>query len=158
MTAKIFSAKNGAKVMVMESEEFVEYYLQINSSNWHFCVGSKENFDEVGQADAENIADQYFNLVDENEKVLEKHSEEAIAGSEANEEAKPVEFRKELVWLMVRSVTTNLELCACENKDSNQYCEMLMDKLDEAYNNDDIEEVDKLLGMIQKVLLENNII
>lgn len=158
MTTKIFSAKNGAKVMVMESEEFVEYYLQINSSNWHFCYGSKENFDEVGQADAENIADQYFNLVDEDEKVLEKHAEETIAGSEANEEAKPVEFRKELVQLMVQSLTTNLELCACENKDSKVYCEMLMDKLFEAYKKNDIDELDKLFGCCRKVLLEDNII
>ena len=158
MKTKIFSVNNDAKVMVMETEEFVEYYLQINSSNWHFCCGCQENFDEVGQADAENIVDQYFKLVDEDEKVLEKHAEETIAGSEANEEAKPIEFRKELVWLMVRSVTTNLELCASVNKDTKQYCEMLMDKLEEAYDNDNINEVDKLLGMVQKLLLEEHII
>ena len=158
MKTKIFSVNNGAKVMVMETEEFVEYYLQINSSNWHFCNGCKENFDEVGQADAENIANQYFELVDEDEKVLEKHAEETIASSEANEEAKPVEFRKELVQLMVQSLTTNLELCVCENKDTKQYCEKLMDKLFEAYKKSNIDELDKLFGCCRKVLLEHNII
>ena len=158
MKTKIFNVRYGAKVMVMETEEFVEYYLQINSSNWHFCVGCKENFDEVGQADAENIVDQYFKLVNEDEKVLEKHSEETIASSEANEETKPVEFRKELVGLMVASLITNLELCVCEHKDSKKYCELLMEKLEEARKAEDLDELDKLFGCCRKTLLEHNII
>lgn len=153
MKTKIFNVRYGAKVMVMETEEFVEYYLQINSSNWHFCVGCKENFDEVGQADAENIVDQYFKLVDEDEKVLEKYSE-----VETNDETKPVEFRKELVDLMVASLITNLELCVCEHKDSKKYCELLMEKLEEARKAENLDELDKLFGCCRKTLLEHNII
>lgn len=71
---------------------------------------------------------------------------------------KKIEFRKELVSLMVDSLTTNLELCACTHKESKKYCESLMNALEEAYNADDMDKLDKLFGMCRKTLLENNII
>lgn len=160
MKVKIFNVSNGSKVMVMETEEFVEYYLQINSSGWHFCVGCKDDFDNVDEAEAESVADQYFELCDEDEKVLEAYHDEILSEdeSEDNQESKPVEFRQELVQLMVQSLTTNLELCACTKEETKKYCEMLMDKLEQAYQKNDIEELDKLFGMCRKVLLENDII
>lgn len=71
---------------------------------------------------------------------------------------KEIKFRKELVWLMYESLTTNLELCATLHKDKKDYCESLMDELDEAYDAENIDKLDKLFGMCSKVLLENNII
>ena len=71
---------------------------------------------------------------------------------------KEIKFRKELVWLMYESLTTNLELCATVHEESKDYCEWLMDELDKAYNAEDIDKLDKLFGMCRKVLLENNII
>ena len=79
MRYKIFETSNGAKVMVMETNEFtnefVEYYLQIHSSNWHFCVGCQENFDEVGQADADSIAEQYYDNVNDDERLVSEVAE-----------------------------------------------------------------------------------
>lgn len=92
-------------------------------------------------------------LFNEDEKVLEKHSE-----VETNDETKPVEFRKELVDLMVASLITNLELCVCEHKDSKKYCELLMEKLEEARKAENLDELDKLFGCCRKTLLEHNII
>lgn len=69
-----------------------------------------------------------------------------------------MEFRKELVDLMVSSLITNLELCACTHKDTKKYCESLMDALKTAHNDDDIDKLDKLFGMCRKILLTNNII
>lgn len=74
MKYKIFNMRYGAKVMVMDTEEFVEYYLQINSSDWHFCCGTKENFDNVSIEDAECIAEQYYDYCDDEEQVLLKHA------------------------------------------------------------------------------------
>lgn len=168
MKVKIFNVSNGSKVMVMETEEFVEFYLQINSSDWHFCVGCKADFDNVDEAFAESVADQYYGICDEDEKVLEAHHTETLAEeevkSEDKEETKPVEFRQELVQLMVQSLTANLELCAGKTGDKKEfgpkygYCLMLMDKLEKAYQKNNIEELDKLFGMCRKVLLENDII
>ena len=78
MKAKVFEMPGKAKVMVIDNEEFVEYYLQINSSNWSFCVGCKEDFDKVTEEDAKMIWDEYYDYVDEDEKVLEKHAEETL--------------------------------------------------------------------------------
>ena len=158
MKVKNFETVYGVVLVVMEEDGMLSFYGKHSSSNLLFLVGYSGSIEEVDNDVAATIAAQYESLISEEEEAIDEALEETIASSEANEETKPVEFRKELVWLMVRSVTTNLELCACTNKDTKQYCEMLMDKLDEAYNNDDIEEVDKLLGMIQKLLLENNII
>lgn len=163
MKVKIFNVSNGSKVMVMETEEFVEFYLQINSSDWHFCVGCKADFDNVDEAFAESVADEYFDSCDEDEKVLEAYHDEILSEdeSEDNQESKPVEFRQELVQLMVQSLTANLELCASKHEWSGpkyRYCLMLMDKLEKAYQKNDIEELDKLFGMCRKVLLENDII
>lgn len=71
---------------------------------------------------------------------------------------KTIEFRKELVCLMVDSLTTNLELCVCTHKDTKKYCENLMKALADAYKADDMSKLDMLFGMCRKVLLENNII
>lgn len=158
MNTKIFKMPDDSKVMVMETEEFVEYYLQISSSDWHFCVGCKENFDDVTETDAMCIWDEYRDLVNEDEEALETFHDGGFEYKLTEDEPKPAIFRKELIWLMVRSVTTNLELCVCTYKETKQFCEMLMDKLNEAYKKNDIDEVDKLLGMAQKVLLEHNII
>lgn len=78
MKSKIFKVQNSAKVLVIENDEFVEFYLQINSSDWHFCYGTKENFDNVSIEDAESIADEYYELCEEEEQVLEEHSETII--------------------------------------------------------------------------------
>ena len=161
MKVKIFNVSNGSKVMVMETEEFVEFYLQINSSDWHFCVGCKADFDNVDEAEAESVANQYYGICDEDEKVLEAHHTEIMDELMDNGETKPVEFRQELVQLMVQSLTTNLELCASKADkfgSTYRYCLMLMDKLEQAYQKNDIEELDKLFGMCRKVLLENHII
>ena len=103
---------------------------------------------------------EFNEVADQLQVKLEKAAEEKIAAMETQDtnETKPVEFRKELVQLMVQSLTTNLELCVCENKDSKVYCELLMDKLFEAYKKSDIDELDKLFGCCRKVLLEHNII
>lgn len=77
MKCKIFEVLTG-KVLVMEAKEFVEYYLQINSSDWHFCVGCNEDFDEVSEDDAENIWAEYHQIVEEQENVLEKYCEENV--------------------------------------------------------------------------------
>lgn len=71
---------------------------------------------------------------------------------------KIIEFRPQLVELMVDSLTTNLELCACYHKDSKGYCEFLMDELKKAYKAKDMDELDKIFGMCRKTLLETNII
>ena len=79
MRYKIFETSNGAKVMVMETNEnTVEFYMQINSSSWDFCVGYGNNFDEVDQSDADNIARQYYDIVVDDEKVLEEHFNEVM--------------------------------------------------------------------------------
>lgn len=78
MKVKVFDMPCGIKVMVLDTEEFVEYYLQINSSDWHFCCGCKEDFDKVTKEDAELILDQYYEYVDEDEKVLEKHADQTL--------------------------------------------------------------------------------
>ena len=72
MKCKIFDCSYGAKVLVIETKEFVEYYIQINSSDWKFCVGCAENFDDVSQVDAELVAEQYYKYCDEEEQVIEK--------------------------------------------------------------------------------------
>lgn len=77
MKCKIFEVLTG-KVLAMEAKEFVEYYLQINSSDWHFCVGCKEDFDKVSEDDAENIWAEYHQIVEEQENVLEKYCEENV--------------------------------------------------------------------------------
>ena len=71
---------------------------------------------------------------------------------------KSFEFRTELVELLVNSLVTNLELCASVHKDSKDYCEWLMDKLESAYESENIDELDKLFGMCNKVLTMRNII
>lgn len=71
---------------------------------------------------------------------------------------KTFEFRKELVSLMVDSLTTNLELCACTHKQTKKYCESLMDALEKAHKAEDIDELDKLFVMCRKQLLTYNII
>lgn len=71
---------------------------------------------------------------------------------------KTIEFRKELVQLMVSSLITNLELCASIHQESKSYCEKLMDKLESAYEAENIDELDKLFGMCRKVLMEREII
>lgn len=71
---------------------------------------------------------------------------------------KTIEFREELVALMVDSLTTNLELCACTHEESKKYCESLMNALDEAFKAEDMDKLDKLFGMCRKTLLENDII
>ena len=78
MKCKIFKVQNSAKVLVIENVEFVEYYLQINSSDWFFCVGCKDNFDDITQEDAESIADEYYELCEEEEQVLEEHCDAVI--------------------------------------------------------------------------------
>ena len=82
MRYKIFETSNGVKVMVMETDEFnsgfVRYYMQIQSSDWHFCVGCQENFDEVGQADADSIAEQYYDYVNDDERLVIEVAEEEM--------------------------------------------------------------------------------
>lgn len=75
MSTKIFETSNGAKVMVMETEALVEYYLRINSSDWHFCCGCQENFDEVEQDDAECIAGEYYDIVNDDERLVSEVAE-----------------------------------------------------------------------------------
>lgn len=75
-----------------------------------------------------------------------------------SENMKAIEFRKELVQLMVSSLITNLELCASIHQESKSYCEKLMDKLESAYEAENIDELDKLFGMCRKVLMEREII
>ena len=78
--------------------------------------------------------------------------------NKTSENMKAIEFRKELVQLMVSSLITNLELCASIHQESKSYCEKLMDKLESAYEADNIDELDKLFGMCRKVLMEREII
>ena len=74
MNYKVFKFSK-AKVMVMETKKFVEYYMQINSSNWHFCVGCQENFDDVTEDMAESIMKEYFDYVDNDERLLNEVAE-----------------------------------------------------------------------------------
>lgn len=79
MRYKIFEAANDAVVMVMETNEnTVEFYMQISSSSWDFCDGYDDNFDKVDQSDADSIAEQYYDQVVEDEKVLEEHFNEVM--------------------------------------------------------------------------------
>lgn len=78
--------------------------------------------------------------------------------NKTSENMKAIEFRKELVQLMVSSLITNLELCASIHQESKSYCEKLMDKLESAYEAENIDELDKLFGMCRKVLMEREII
>lgn len=77
MNYKIFELSNGAKVMVTETNELVNvrYYMQINTSNWHFCVGCQENFDDVTEDMAESIMEEYFDYVDNDERLLNEVAE-----------------------------------------------------------------------------------
>lgn len=85
-------------------------------------------------------------------KAISNGRKKALAKQET------IEFRKELVDLMVSSLVTNLELCACTQKDTKKYCESLMSAIEKAHKEENIGELDKLFGMCRKVLLENNII
>ena len=78
MNTKIFKMVGNSKVMVMDNEEFVEYYLQINSSNWYFCVGSKENFDDITEEDAKLIWNEYWDSVNDQEKVVSKYLDDEM--------------------------------------------------------------------------------
>lgn len=77
MNYKVFELSNGAKVMVTETNELVNvsYYMQINSSNWHFCCGCQENFDDVTEDMAESIMEEYFDYVDNDERLLNEVAE-----------------------------------------------------------------------------------
>lgn len=75
-----------------------------------------------------------------------------------NKTLKIIEFNEGLVFLMVSSLTTNLELCACYHKDSKDYSEFLMNGLKEAYEAKDMDKLVKWFGSCRKHLLENNII
>lgn len=77
MNYKVFELSNGAKVMVTETNELVNvrYYMQINSSDWHFCVGCQEKFDDVTEDMAESIMEEYFDYVDNDERLLNEVAE-----------------------------------------------------------------------------------
>lgn len=82
MRYKIFEfnvdGSNAVRIMAMETKEFVEYYMQINSSNWHFCHGSKDDFDALTIDDAMTVYDFYNSQVKEDEAVLEEHANKSL--------------------------------------------------------------------------------
>lgn len=78
MNTKIFKMAGNSKVMVMDNEEFVEYYIQINSSNWYFCVGCKESFDDITEEDAKLIWFEYWDFVHDQEEVNNKYLEDEM--------------------------------------------------------------------------------
>ena len=156
MKVKKFETVYGVVLIVMEEDGMLSFYGKHSSSNLLFLVGYRGSIEEVDNDVAATIAAQYESTISEEEEAIEENTA-AIETQDTNE-TKPIEFRKELVQLMVQSLTTNLELCVCENKDSKVYCERLMDKLFEAYKKSDIDELDKLFGCCRKVLLEDNII
>lgn len=69
MKYKIFEMPTG-KVLAMETKEFVEYYLQVNTSDWNFCCGCIENIDNITEEDAKYILEHYWDIVVEQESVL----------------------------------------------------------------------------------------
>ena len=82
MRYKIFEfnvdGSNAVRIMAMETKEFVEYYMQINSSDWHFCNGCKDDFDALTIDDAMTIYDYYNSQVKEDEAVLEEHANKSL--------------------------------------------------------------------------------
>lgn len=71
MGIKKFKTSNGATVLVMNTEEFVEFYLRVNGSNWFFCVAYRENFNSIDRDNAESIAEEYYDTVVEKETYIE---------------------------------------------------------------------------------------
>jgi hypothetical protein len=69
MKVKVFKLRFG-NVMVLDTEKYVEYYMQVNSSDWTFCYGCKEDFDNITKEDVEVIFDEYYDSVDKSEEVL----------------------------------------------------------------------------------------
>lgn len=56
------------KVMLMGDEKGTEMYMQINSSNWSFCVGNNEPFDEWDDEEhIKALAIDYFEIVKKEE-------------------------------------------------------------------------------------------
>lgn len=77
MKCKIFEVPTG-KVLVMEAKENVEFYLQINSSDWYFCVGYKEDFDKVTEDNAMCIWDEYRDSVIQTEELIEDVNNDCV--------------------------------------------------------------------------------
>ena len=71
MKCKIFDFGK-FKVMLIGNNSGTEMYMQVDSSNWSFCVGNNEPFDEWDDEEGiKAFAKDYFEVV--------KKSEDAIA-------------------------------------------------------------------------------
>ena len=64
--------ERGCKVLLLVCDGFTNYYMQVNSSDWFFCVGDKTPFDEVTREYVESIMDEYYPLIVDDEQALEK--------------------------------------------------------------------------------------
>lgn len=69
--------ERGIRVLLLVSDGYTNYYMQVNnmqvnSSDWFFCVGDKTPFDEVTREYVEYIMDEFYPLIVDDEQALEK--------------------------------------------------------------------------------------
>lgn len=78
MKCKIFDF-GSFKVMLLGDENSTEMYMQINSSNWSFCVGNFEPFEEWDNDEyIKELAKDYFEIVKKSEDALAEVMEKSV--------------------------------------------------------------------------------
>lgn len=78
MKVKIFDF-GLCKAMIMGDEKGTSLYMQIKHSDWFFCLGDYEPFDEWDDEETINaLCKDYFASVKEQEDVLTKYLDEKM--------------------------------------------------------------------------------